>query len=63
MLFQNTSSVDLEHNYIELIKLKLEYGIYSSLNYEASVAELDFLQNQQNLEDNENIYIDQKKNS
>lgn len=63
MLFQNTSSFDLEHNYIELIKLKFEYGIYSSLNYEASLSELDFLQNQQYQENNENIYIDQNQNN
>lgn len=63
MLFQNNSSVDLEHNYIESIKLKFQLGIYSSLNYESSVAELDFLQSQQNLEDNENIYIDQNQNN
>ncbi len=63
MLFKNTSFVEIEQDYLEAMKLKLQSGLYSSLNYESSLAELDFLKNEEYYEQNENEFLDENQSN
>jgi hypothetical protein len=63
LLFKNTSFVEIEQDYLEAMKLKLQSGLYSSLNYESSLAELDFLKNEEYYEQNENEFLDENQSN